>query len=123
MEAQFELGPRDVAAGTDVTGRRRVYGSATVPGAGWQIHAGAERSAALAGARRLAWQQAEITAVGLFALTSDGINRYGRNRTKTVHWTIDGVSASIRWQIETIASRCSDAVAVKGARLPRTWRV
>ncbi|GAA3962414.1 hypothetical protein Aau02nite_55560 [Amorphoplanes auranticolor] len=54
-------------AGSDVAGLPRVYGSGTVPGPGWRVYAGADRSAALAAAHRLARRQAGITAVGLLA--------------------------------------------------------
>ncbi|GAA0803362.1 ATP-binding protein [Spirilliplanes yamanashiensis] len=53
--------------GTDVTGVPRVYGQATVPGAGWIVYAGADRSAALAAERRSAGWQAFIAAIGLAA--------------------------------------------------------
>jgi PAS domain S-box-containing protein len=53
--------------GVDVSGLRRVYGLAGVDGAGWRVFAGADRSAALAGGRRLAKRQAVIAAIGLLA--------------------------------------------------------
>jgi PAS domain S-box-containing protein len=53
--------------GTDVSGLRRVYGQAGVAGVGWRVFAGADRSAALAGGRRLAQRQAVTAAIGLFA--------------------------------------------------------
>jgi PAS domain S-box-containing protein len=51
--------------GTDVTGTARVYGQATVEGAGWTVSAGADRSEALAHARRMARRQTVIAVVGL----------------------------------------------------------
>jgi PAS domain S-box-containing protein len=53
--------------GRDVTGLRRVYGQATVDGAGWSLYAGASRAASLAAAHRLARRQAVLAAVGLLA--------------------------------------------------------
>ncbi|MEV0128519.1 ATP-binding protein [Dactylosporangium sp. NPDC050688] len=58
---------RVAGAGTDVTGLPRLYGRAAVEGAGWQVLAGADRSAALAAADRLARRQALIVALGLLA--------------------------------------------------------
>ncbi|MFF5225188.1 ATP-binding protein [Dactylosporangium sp. NPDC000521] len=54
-------------AGADVTGRKRLYGRSAVEGTGWLVLAGADRSAALAGADRLARHQALIVALGLLA--------------------------------------------------------
>jgi PAS domain S-box-containing protein len=53
--------------GVDVTGLPRLYGRGTVAGTGWQVFAGADRSAALAAADRLARRQALIVALGLIA--------------------------------------------------------
>jgi PAS domain S-box-containing protein len=59
--------PLTVTGGTDVTGLPRLYEQATVDGYGWNVLAGADRSAALAGADRLARRQALIAALGLLA--------------------------------------------------------
>jgi PAS domain S-box-containing protein len=67
VRASRFIGAGRSGAGTDVAGLRRVYGSSTVPGLGWRVYAGADRSAALAAAHRLARRQAGITAVGLLA--------------------------------------------------------
>ncbi|MDG6106297.1 response regulator [Dactylosporangium aurantiacum] len=53
--------------GTDVTGLPRLYGRAAVAGTGWQVFAGADRTAALAAADRLARHQSLIVALGLLA--------------------------------------------------------
>ena len=62
-DTRFEVS----GAGVDVTGLPRLYGRAAVEGIGWQVFAGADRSAALADADRLARRQALIVALGLFA--------------------------------------------------------
>jgi PAS domain S-box-containing protein len=53
--------------GTDVAGVRRVYGEAQVPALNARLLAGADRSAALAGARRLMLRQAILAGIGLAA--------------------------------------------------------
>jgi PAS domain S-box-containing protein len=60
-------GRLSVPDGVDVAGVRRVYGRATVEGAGWAVLAGADREQALALARRSARRQALIATVGLVA--------------------------------------------------------
>ena len=60
-------GPDAAGDGLDVTGRRRVYGQATVAEAGWRVYAGADRAAALSAAHRLAERQAVVAAIGLLA--------------------------------------------------------
>jgi PAS domain S-box-containing protein len=62
-----DTGLTTTGVGADVTGRPRLYGRAAVDGAGWQVFAGADRSAALADADRLARRQTLIVALGLFA--------------------------------------------------------
>jgi PAS domain S-box-containing protein len=91
----------ETGAGSDVTGLRRVYGVSTVPGSGWRLYAGADRSAALAGAQRLAVRQGTVAALGLAAgllatlLVYRRITRpIGRLRTAMQDATADGVRRS-----------------------------
>ncbi|MEV8509031.1 ATP-binding protein [Actinoplanes sp. NPDC051475] len=65
-ESRFTA-PDAAGEGSDVSGLPRVYGRAGVDGVGWRVYAGADRSAALAGGRRLAERQAVIAAIGLLA--------------------------------------------------------
>ena len=67
MSAGRFAAPDATGDGTDVTGLRRVYGTAAVTGTGWRLLAGADRSAALAAAHRLAERQAAIAVIGLVA--------------------------------------------------------
>ncbi|MEV0565956.1 ATP-binding protein [Dactylosporangium sp. NPDC050588] len=66
-DSRFAMTDVDTGAGVDVTGLPRLYGRTAVEGSGWQVLAGADRSAALAGADRLARRQALIVALGLLA--------------------------------------------------------
>ncbi|MEV1289525.1 PAS domain S-box protein [Micromonospora sp. NPDC049679] len=52
----------------DPDGVPRLYGTATVPDVGWQVHAGADRDAAVAAARRLSERQSAITLAGLLVI-------------------------------------------------------
>ena len=70
--------PDAAGEGVDVAGLRRVYGQAVVDGAGWRVFAGADRSAALAGGRRLTRWQAVIAAIGLLAGLSATLLVYRR---------------------------------------------
>jgi two-component system cell cycle sensor histidine kinase/response regulator CckA len=51
-----------------VDGVTRIYGSATVTGAGWIVYAGVDRDAALAVSREVARQQVGVTLVGMLVL-------------------------------------------------------
>ncbi len=96
-------------AGTDVTGQPRLYGRAAVDGIGWQVFAGADRSAALAAADRLARDQALIVALGLFA---------GLLGTLVVQRRVTGPIGNLRAAVRT-ATASGDlgaSVAVAGPR-------
>ncbi len=62
----------------DVTGVRRLYGRADVPGLGWRVYAGANRSSALAAARSLAERQLLIVSVGLLVALAAAFVVYRR---------------------------------------------
>jgi hypothetical protein len=67
----------------DVDGTARLYASATVPGVGWRVHAGADRAEALAAARRLNRRELTIILAGLllFLLATAIVHRGWRGRS------------------------------------------
>ncbi|MEV6491138.1 ATP-binding protein [Actinoplanes sp. NPDC051633] len=101
--------PDATGDGMDVEGRHRVYGQAAVDGPGWRVFAGGDRSAALAGAHRLARRQAVIAAIGLLA---------GLLATLLVYRRITRPIRRLRAAVQ-IAARTGDlesAVTVSGPR-------
>jgi PAS domain S-box-containing protein len=103
---------RDTTAtgvGVDVTGLPRLYGRAAVEGTGWQVFAGADRSAALAAADRLARHQALIVALGLFA---------GLLATVVVQRRVTGPIGNLRAAVRTATTsgNLDTTVAVTGPR-------
>jgi PAS domain S-box-containing protein len=95
--------------GVDVTGLRRVYGQAAVDGVGWRVFAGADRSAALAAAHRLARWQALVAAIGLLA---------GLVATLLVYRRITRPIGKLRAAVRSAAADggLTDAATVSGPR-------
>ncbi|GAA2378809.1 ATP-binding protein [Dactylosporangium salmoneum] len=94
--------------GADVTGLPRLYGRAAVEGTGWQVFAGADRSAALADADRLARRQALIVALGLFA---------GLLATMVVQRRVTAPIGNLRSSVRTATSgNLGATVSVTGPR-------
>ncbi len=67
MEIPFSTAA-DPVVRPDVDGVTRIYGSATVAGAGWTVYAGADQNAALLLSRDIARQQVSVTLIGLLVL-------------------------------------------------------
>ncbi|WP_327001788.1 ATP-binding protein [Dactylosporangium sp. NBC_01737] len=95
--------------GVDVTGLHRLYGRAAVAGLGWQLFAGADRSAALAAADRVARRQAAVVALGLLA---------GLLATLVVQRRVTGPIGNLRTAVRTATAsgNLDTTVTVTGPR-------
>jgi hypothetical protein len=90
----------------DVDGTPRLYGSASVPGLGWRVYAGAHRGRALADATRIRDQELTIVAGGLLAVLAGAILVH-RAMTRPIR----ALTRSVQ---EAMASEAMPAVALSG---------